>query len=122
MAPSVDVTGSRIRREANAPAAAKAAPAMSGGAQDAGTATIGALAAPSAGPGASSGRSNTMEAPVASRVDEDARLPPSQWLTRIRQRMNAGDTDGARASLQRFRARYPDAAIPEDLQPLLPSP
>lgn len=122
MAPSVDVTGSRIRREPTAPAAAKAAPAMNGGAQDAGTATVGALAAPSSRPGTSSRRSNTMDAPAALSVDEDARLPPAQWLQHIRQRLQAGDADGARASLQRFHARYPDAAIPDDLQPLLPSP
>ncbi|HEY2347138.1 MAG TPA: hypothetical protein VGH80_14900 [Xanthomonadaceae bacterium] len=53
-------------------------------------------------------------------VDDDVRLAPPQWLDRIRLRIKAGDDGNARASLRRFHARYPDAAIPDDLQPLLP--
>jgi hypothetical protein len=52
-------------------------------------------------------------------IDDDARLNPTRWIERIRARVNAADGDGARESLRRFHARYPDANIPADLQPLL---
>ncbi len=52
-------------------------------------------------------------------VDDDAMLPPSLWIERIRVRVKAADGVGARQSLQRFRVRYPDAGIPDDLQHLL---
>lgn len=51
-------------------------------------------------------------------VDDDAKLPPAEWIQRIRARVNAADGDGARASLRRFIARYPHAEIPPDLAPL----
>lgn len=38
------------------------------------------------------------------------------WLQRIRELIAAGETDAARASLQEFRRRYPDAVLPEDLR------
>jgi hypothetical protein len=58
-------------------------------------------------------------APVASvPVDEDARLPPSQWLQRIRERRDAGDLDGARASLARFKQDHPRERVPRDLRKL----
>lgn len=41
------------------------------------------------------------------------------WLHRIRELHAAGETDAARASLEEFVRRYPDAPLPEDLQPLL---
>jgi hypothetical protein len=56
---------------------------------------------------------------VPKSVDDDARLSPSQWIARIRDRVRMNDTQGARDSLRRFNARYPDAAIPDDLLPLL---
>ena len=46
----------------------------------------------------------------------------NDWLKRIRELMTQGDRDGARSSLQEYKARYPDAAIPADLQPLLAPP
>lgn len=49
---------------------------------------------------------------------DDAQLPPTQWIERIRARVNAADREGARESLRRFAARYPDAEIPADLAPL----
>ncbi|HEV2607668.1 MAG TPA: hypothetical protein VGT79_06775 [Xanthomonadaceae bacterium] len=52
-------------------------------------------------------------------IDDDARLSPTRWIERIRARVNAADGDGARESLRRFHAHYPDARIPADLQPLL---
>lgn len=58
-------------------------------------------------------------APIASvPVSEDARLPPSQWLRRIRDRRDAGDLDGARASLARFRQDHPGERVPRDLRKL----
>jgi hypothetical protein len=51
-------------------------------------------------------------------LDDDAQLPPAQWIERIRARVDAADGDGARESLRRFIARYPNAEIPADLAPL----
>ncbi len=42
------------------------------------------------------------------------------WLQRIREMLAAGDRDGARASLEEFRRRYPRYALPDDLRELLP--
>ena len=52
-------------------------------------------------------------------VDDDAKLTSTQWIERIRARVRAMDGNAARESLRRYRLRYPDAAIPDDLQPLL---
>ena len=41
------------------------------------------------------------------------------WLQRIRKLVADGRRADARASLQEFRRRYPDAVVPEDLRPLL---
>lgn len=61
-------------------------------------------------------------APVASvPVSDDARLPPPQWLQRIRERRDAGDLDGARASLARFRQDHPRERVPRDLRKLAPA-
>lgn len=59
-------------------------------------------------------------APTLARIPvaDDARLAPGAWLERIRARQAAGDTAGARASLQAFRRRHPDLPIPADLQAL----
>ncbi len=58
-------------------------------------------------------------APATMALDDDALLAPGQWLERIRQRIRAGDEARARESLKRFQIRYPDTAVPDDLQPLL---
>lgn len=52
-------------------------------------------------------------------VDDDAKLTSTQWIERIRARVRATDGNAARESLRRYRMRYPDAVIPDDLQPLL---
>ena len=52
-------------------------------------------------------------------VDDDAKLTSTQWIERIRARVRASDGNAARESLRRYRVRYPDAVIPDDLQPLL---
>jgi hypothetical protein len=46
----------------------------------------------------------------------------ADWLKRIRELVTQGDRDGARRSLQEYKARYPEATIPADLQPLLATP
>ncbi len=48
-------------------------------------------------------------------VAEDARLTPADWLARVRERRDAGDLAGARASLVLFARAHPDATIPDDL-------
>ena len=57
---------------------------------------------------------------AANVVDDDARLPPSQWLQRIRERSGRGETALARASLARFLEVHPQEPVPADLRPLLP--
>lgn len=51
-------------------------------------------------------------------VDEDAALAPADWIERIRERLQQGDTAGARASLLRLLQAHPDTDIPADLAPL----
>lgn len=64
-------------------------------------------------------RSGDDKGAVLPSIDDDARLSPARWIERIRARVNAADGDGARESLGRFHARYPDTIIPADLRPLL---
>ncbi|MGE8281263.1 MAG: hypothetical protein ACN6O2_12595 [Stenotrophomonas sp.] len=52
-------------------------------------------------------------------IEADTTLSRRQWLKRIRERLESGDQDGARASLRRFAHDYPEARVPKDLQPLL---
>ncbi|HZX80989.1 MAG TPA: hypothetical protein VFE72_08575, partial [Lysobacter sp.] len=52
-------------------------------------------------------------------IEADTRLTMSAWLSRIRERRDAGDDTGARASLLRFRSAHPRVPVPDDLQPLL---
>ncbi|MEN5208985.1 hypothetical protein ABE493_12780 [Stenotrophomonas terrae] len=52
-------------------------------------------------------------------IEADATLSRHQWIKRIRERLEAGDLDGAKASLRRFAHDYPEARIPRDLRPLL---
>ncbi|GGZ61396.1 hypothetical protein GCM10008101_14290 [Lysobacter xinjiangensis] len=52
-------------------------------------------------------------------LESDTRLTMSAWLTRIRERRDAGDIADARASLLRFRSAHPRVPVPDDLQPLL---
>lgn len=59
-------------------------------------------------------------APAPANAGDEAALAPSVWLDRIRQRLAAGDRDGARASLRRFQQDHPDLPIPDDLRVLLP--
>lgn len=46
----------------------------------------------------------------------DAPQVRQAWLQRIRELIAAGETEAARASLEEFRRRHPDAVLPEDLR------
>lgn len=114
-------------RESRLPAAAPAAPASRVGAQAANAAAPSEPAPPAeeAGAGESLDRVEVTGARIAVGhipVGEDARLPPAAWIERIRARRDAGDLNGARASLQRLRAAHARVAIPDDLAPLLADP
>lgn len=50
---------------------------------------------------------------------EDAALAPEPWLERIRDRVQAGDRQGAEHSLRRFVLAHPERPVPRDLQRLL---
>lgn len=50
---------------------------------------------------------------------EDAALAPDAWLERIRDRVQAGDRQGAEHSLRRFVLAHPAQRVPRDLQRLL---
>jgi hypothetical protein len=81
------------------PSAAPAAPAAAG------------VAAPAS---AESRRAQEAAPTLRSKADADE---PAAWIERIRLLLREGRTDEARAELARFRARFPDHPLPEDLQP-----
>lgn len=56
-----------------------------------------------------------MDIPPATMTSPEAR---DAWLARIRELLAAGKPDAARASLQEFMHRYPDAPLPDDLRAL----
>lgn len=60
---------------------------------------------------------------TGSRIGNDAgnesRLAPGEWLDRIRGYRDAGETERARESLQRFRRAHPHTRVPDDLRALL---
>ena len=45
----------------------------------------------------------------------DGDAGPQTWLQRIRARIERGDDEGARESLEAFRARHPSEPLPQDL-------
>ncbi|HEV7271033.1 hypothetical protein [Pseudoxanthomonas sp.] len=55
-------------------------------------------------------------------VDADTRLPPEEWLDRIRLRRDLGDDANALRSLQLFVQEHPFQRVPDDLRPLLGNP
>ena len=55
-------------------------------------------------------------------VDADTRLPPDEWLDRIRLRRDLGDSANALRSLQLFVQEHPFQRVPDDLRPLLGTP
>lgn len=50
---------------------------------------------------------------------QDYRADPTAWLARIRTLLAKGDTQAARDDLARFKKRYPNHPIPDDLASLL---
>ncbi|GAB3727949.1 hypothetical protein GCM10028794_00990 [Silanimonas algicola] len=52
---------------------------------------------------------------TAAVVAEDSRAGPQIWIQRIRARIERGDTEGARQSLEGFIGRYPRKPLPQDL-------
>lgn len=48
-------------------------------------------------------------------VAEDSQAGPLAWLQHIRARIELGDTEGARQSLEGFIERYPREPLPQDL-------
>lgn len=105
------------RREAEAQAkAAQEAPLSFG--ETAAGAGAPAAAAPAPAPYAAPAPARDDAANVLPPVADDARLPPGDWLERIRERLRQDDRAGARASLQRFLQTHPDVPVPADLEPL----
>jgi len=51
-------------------------------------------------------------------VADDTKLDAKAWLERVRARRDAGDVDGARDSLARFRKAHPRVSLPQDLRAL----
>ncbi|MGO1068306.1 hypothetical protein [Lysobacter sp. CA199] len=51
--------------------------------------------------------------------EDERRLPAEQWLERIREYRDNGQTERARESLRQFRVAHPRSRIPKDLRPLL---
>ena len=49
---------------------------------------------------------------------DDADPAADVWIERIRQRRDAGDLEGARASLRLLRESHPEFSLPEDLHAL----
>ena len=76
-------------------------------------------AAPAAGAplGASEGDAEVAAA-ILPPVADDAGLAPDDWIERIRERRRQGDSAGARASLRLFQRAYPEAPVPSDLDRL----
>ncbi|MCL6711421.1 hypothetical protein M8R20_30970 [Pseudomonas sp. R2.Fl] len=52
-------------------------------------------------------------------VIEDTKLPPEDWLERIRLRRDLGDRASATDSLVRFKQNHPFQKVPDDLKELL---
>lgn len=52
---------------------------------------------------------------AAAVVAEDSRAGPQTWIQRIRARIERGDAEGARQSLEGFIGRYPRKPLPQDL-------
>lgn len=102
----------RERRDANAAMGAASSPARQAGKLEAGrpaAASSGEVAADSlAGPAAKSAVGSVSLPPV------DAATPEA-WLMQIRELRAAGRGTEAAQSLARFRARYPDFVLPDDL-------
>lgn len=112
---SIAVTGSRMSSRDRKARTREAAPAVAPPAPPAPAASVGA-AQPSAARNAL--RRTDLQVPV----DADTRLPPEEWLDRIRLRRDLGDDANALRSLQLFVQEHPFQRVPDDLRPLLGTP
>lgn len=114
----ITVTGTRIRSSDTADGYTRglSAPASAPPPPPAPAASAGSNAEPSAAR-AALGRTD-LQVPV----DEDTRLPPAEWLDRIRLRRDLGDAANASRSLLLFVQEHPFQRVPEDLRPLLGEP
>nr|WP_298123538.1 hypothetical protein [uncultured Pseudoxanthomonas sp.] len=115
---TISVTGSRARTRERQPRAQDVAPAATAAAPP-----------PPPAPAASAGSVQPSAARTALRrtdlqlpVDADTRLPPEEWLDRIRLRRDLGDNANALRSLQLFVQEHPFQRVPDDLRPLLGTP
>lgn len=52
-------------------------------------------------------------------VSDDAQLPVTEWLERVRTRYGLGDAGAAKQSLLLFVKDHPSEPVPDDLEPLL---
>lgn len=59
--------------------------------------------------------SRVRDVQAATVVAEDSNAGPQTWIQRIRARIERGDTEGARQSLQGFIERHPRKPLPQDL-------
>ncbi|NJD35542.1 MAG: hypothetical protein FIA96_12045 [Betaproteobacteria bacterium] len=102
----------RERRDASPATGATSSPARQAGKLEAGR-----LGAASGGEAAA----DALAGPSANRAEKSATLPPPDaatpeaWLQHIRELRAAGRSAEAAQSLARFRERYPDFALPQDL-------
>lgn len=102
----------RERRDASAATGAASSPARQAGKLEAGR-----LGAATGGEAAA----DSLAGPAANRAEKSATLPPADaatpeaWLQRIRELRAAGRSEEAAQSLARFRARYPDFVLPQDV-------
>jgi len=117
---TISVTGSRARTRERQPRAQDVAPAATAAAPP---------PPPPPAPAASAGSVQPSAARTALRrtdlqlpVDADTRLPPEEWLDRIRLRRDLGDNANALRSLQLFVQEHPFQRVPDDLRPLLGTP
>lgn len=139
---TVEITGSRLRREAEPPARGGVGALAAAQAADAQRQRAQAQSAREQGNEARQLRQSREEASEQDRamataaeapteslrdaaakaraaslppVAEDARLAPAAWLDRVRERRSLGDAAGARESLRLFINAHPDAPVPSDL-------
>ena len=117
---TIAVTGSRMRSRERQARTQDAAPAP---------APVAVAPPPPPAPAASAGSTQPSAARNALRrtelqapVDQDTRLPPAEWLDRIRLRRDLGDDANALRSLQLFVQEHPFQRVPDDLRPLLGNP
>lgn len=117
---SVMATGNRVTTRDRQARTKEAMPA---------SAPVAAAPPPPPPPAASAGSAQPSAARNALRrtdlqvpVDADTRLPPEEWLDRIRLRRDLGDDANALRSLQLFVQEHPFQRVPEDLRPLLGNP